>query len=215
MTRKTRDRLISALVWLLCVAPLLLFVWQGLTDGLTANPIEYVLRELGLWGLRFLCITLAISPLAKVLKMPALLRYRRRIGLWAFAYVALHLIMYVAVDQQFGWSFIVADIVKRPYITIGMAAFVLLVPLAITSANRIRRKMRVRAWRRLHQLVYLIAIMGVVHYFLLVKADTRSPLIYGGIVAALLGWRAVMRLRAGSARPASAASQLDQPAPSL
>ncbi|MCW2336531.1 sulfoxide reductase heme-binding subunit YedZ [Sphingobium sp. B2D3A] len=215
MTRKTRDRLISALVWLLCVAPLLLFVWQGLTGGLTANPIEYVLRELGLWGLRFLCITLAISPLAKLLKMPALLRYRRRIGLWAFAYVALHLIMYVAVDQQFGWSFIVADIVKRPYITIGMAAFVLLVPLAITSANRIRRKMRVRAWRRLHQLVYLIAIMGVVHYFLLVKADTRSPLIYGGIVAALLGWRAVMRLRAGPARPASAASQLDQPAPSL
>ncbi|MCW2389855.1 sulfoxide reductase heme-binding subunit YedZ [Sphingobium sp. B11D3B] len=215
MTRKTRDRLISALIWLLCVAPLLLFVWQGLTGGLTANPIEYVLRELGLWGLRFLCITLAISPLAKLLKMPALLRYRRRIGLWAFAYVALHLIMYVAVDQQFGWSFIVADIVKRPYITIGMAAFVLLVPLAITSANRIRRKMRVRAWRRLHQLVYLIAIMGVVHYFLLVKADTRSPLIYGGIVAALLGWRAVMRLRAGRARPASAASQLDQPAPSL
>lgn len=215
MTRKTRDRLISALVWLLCVAPLLLFVWQGLTDGLTANPIEYVLRELGLWGLRFLCVTLAISPLAKLLKMPALLRYRRRIGLWAFAYVALHLIMYVAVDQQFGWSFIVADIVKRPYITIGMAAFVLLVPLAITSANRIRRKMRVRAWRRLHQLVYLIAIMGVVHYFLLVKADTRSPLIYGGIVAALLGWRAVMRLRAGRARPASAASQLDQTAPSL
>lgn len=215
MTRQTKDRLISALVWLLCVMPLLLFVWQGFTGGLTANPIEYILRELGLWGLRFLCITLAISPLAKLLKMPVLMRYRRRVGLWAFAYVALHLIMYVAVDQQFGWSFIIEDIVKRPYITIGMAAFVLLVPLAITSANRIRRKMRVRSWRRLHQLIYLIAVMGVVHYLLLVKADIRSPLIYGGIVAVLLGWRLVMRFRNARPRPGSGAPSLDRPARSL
>lgn len=195
MSKLGRDRLISALVWLLCAAPLLLYVWQAFNDGLTANPIEYVLRSLGLWGLRFLCITLALSPLAKLLRMPMILRYRRRIGLWAFAYVALHLTTYVAIDKQFDWGTIGEDIVKRPYITIGMAAFALLIPLTITSANRIRRKMRARNWQRLHQLVYPIAVMGVIHYFLLVKADVTSPLRYAAIVAVLLGYRVAMRLR--------------------
>ena len=195
MSRLWRDRLISAFVWLLCAAPLLLFVWQGFNDDLTANPIEYVLRALGLWGLRFLCITLALAPLAKLLKAPMILRYRRRIGLWAFAYVALHLTTYVAIDKQFDWPTIGEDIAKRPYITIGMAAFALLIPLAITSANRIRRKMRARNWQRLHQLVYPIAVMGVIHYFLLVKADVTSPLRYAAIVGVLLGYRIVMRLR--------------------
>lgn len=195
MTKLGRDRLVSALVWLLCAAPLLLYVWQAFNDDLTANPIEYVLRSLGLWGLRFLCITLALSPLAKLLKAPMLLRYRRRIGLWAFAYVCLHLTTYLAIDKQFDWATIGKDIVKRPYITIGMAAFALLIPLAITSANRIRRKMRAKNWQRLHQLVYPIAVMGVIHYFLLVKADVTSPLRYAAIVGVLLAYRLVMRLR--------------------
>ena len=195
MSKPWRDRLISALVWLLCAAPLLLFVWQGFNDDLTANPIEYILRALGLWGLRFLCITLALAPLAKLLKAPMILRYRRRIGLWAFAYVALHLTTYVAIDKQFDWPTIGEDIAKRPYITIGMAAFALLIPLTITSVNRIRRKMRARNWQRLHQLIYPIAVMGVIHYYLLVKADVTSPLRYAAIVAVLLGYRLVMRLR--------------------
>jgi sulfoxide reductase heme-binding subunit YedZ len=203
MTRIWKDRLWSGLVWLLCVAPLIIIVWQGVNGDLTANPIEYVLREMGGWGLRFLCATLAIRPLAKLGGLGFLMRYRRRVGLWAFAYVVMHLTMYLAVDQQFDWGIIGKDIAKRPYITIGMAAFVMLVPLAITSANRIRRKMRPRSWRRLHQLVYLIAPMGVVHYFLLVKADTRSPLIYGAVVAVLLGWRLVVRTRTAKTRPAS------------
>ncbi|MFK4874680.1 sulfite oxidase heme-binding subunit YedZ [Novosphingobium sp. ZW T3_23] len=186
-------RLESAFVWLLCAAPLALILWWGFTGDLTANPVEFVLRELGVWGLRFLCLTLAVTLLARYAGMPRLMRFRRRIGLWAFAYVTLHLLTYVAVAHEFDWAEIATDIAKRPYITIGMGAFALLVPLAVTSANAVRRKMTPRAWRRLHRSVYLIAAMGVVHYFLLVKADTSSPLLYGGIVAVLLAARLLPR----------------------
>lgn len=182
-------RLESAIVWILCATPILLLFVQGFRGDLTANPIEYVLRDLGLWALRFLCLTLAVTLLARYAGLRRLMRYRRRIGLWAFAYVTLHLVMYVAVDQEFDWSSIGADIVKRPYITIGMAAFALLIPLAVTSANAVRRKMTAKGWRRLHQAVYLIAVMGVTHYFLLVKADTSSPLLYAVIIAVLLAAR--------------------------
>lgn len=188
-TRRWRDRLISLLVWLLCAIPLFQLTVQGFTDGLTANPIEYVLRELGVWGLRFLCITLAISPLAKLPNMSVLMRYRRRVGLWAFAYVCMHLTTYVAIDQQFDWPTIGKDIAKRPYITIGMAAFALLIPLALTSNNWIRKWMGGRKWVRLHRLLYVIAPMGVIHYYLLVKADHRPPLIYGCLVILLLTYR--------------------------
>ncbi|HZV56245.1 MAG TPA: protein-methionine-sulfoxide reductase heme-binding subunit MsrQ [Sphingobium sp.] len=201
MSKRWKDRLISLLVWLLCAAPLFLLVWQGFNGGLTANPIEYVLRELGVWALRFLCVTLAISPAAKLLKLPVLMRYRRRVGLWAFAYVCLHLTTYLGIDQMFDWPTIGKDIAKRPYITIGMAAFVLLIPLAITSINRVRKRVGARRWKRLHQLVYLIAPMGVIHYYLLVKADHRPPLIYGAVVAALLAYRVIQAaLRARRAR---------------
>lgn len=182
-------KLESALVWLACAAPLILLLYWGFTARLTANPVEFVLRDLGLWGLRFLCLTLAVTLLAKYANMPRLMRYRRRIGLWAFAYVALHLTVYLGAAHEFDWAEIGADIAKRPYITIGMAAFALLVPLAVTSAHAVRRKMKPRSWRRLHRLVYLIAVMGAVHYFLLVKADTRSPILYGAIVAVLLAAR--------------------------
>ena len=185
-----RERLLSLAIWLACLSPLGFFVFGAFTDGLTANPIQYVLRQLGVWALRFLAVTLAISPAAKLLRQPLLIRYRRRIGLFAFAYVCLHLTTYVAIDQAFDWRTIGKDIAKRPYITIGMAAFALLIPLAVTSADRLRRKLGPRRWKRLHQLVYLIAPMGVVHYYLLVKADHRPPLIYGAIILALLdiGW---------------------------
>lgn len=187
--RPIRARVESALVWLLCAAPLLLILAWGFTGDLTANPVEFVLRDLGLWGLRFLCLTLAVTLLAKHGRMPRLMRYRRRIGLWAFAYITLHLLTYVVIAHEFDWAEIATDIAKRPYITIGMGAFALLVPLAVTSANAVRRKMSPKAWRKLHRLIYLIAIMGVIHYFLLVKADTSSPLLYGGIVLVLLAAR--------------------------
>jgi len=189
-----RDRLISLAIWVASLSPLGFFVFGAFTDSLTANPIQYVLRQLGVWALRFLAVTLAISPAAKLLRQPWLIRYRRRIGLFAFAYVCLHLTTYVAIDQAFDWRTIGKDIAKRPYITIGMAAFALLIPLAITSADGLRRKLGPRRWKRLHQLIYLIAPMAVVHYYLLVKADHRPPLIYGAIILALLGYRLVRAL---------------------
>ena len=212
MSQVWKDRLISWAVWLACAAPLLLFVGQGFTDGLTANPIQFILRQLGVWALRFLCVSLAITPAARLLKQPALIRFRRRIGLWAFAYVCLHLVTYIAVDQQFDWGVIGKDIVKRPYITIGMAASVLLLALAVTSADKLRRRLGPKRWKRLHQLVYLIVPMGVVHYYLLVKADHRPPLIYGAVVALLLGYRAVnwaLDQRKAAARKAAKAAKAE------
>lgn len=191
MSQTWKDRLVSWAVWLACAAPLLWFVLQAFTDGLGANPIQYVLRQLGVWALRFVVITLALGPLSKLFKAPVLIRYRRRVGLWAFAYVCLHLTTYVGIDQAFDWPTIGKDIVKRPYITIGMAAFALLIPLAVTSADKLRRKLGPKRWKRLHQLIYLIAPMGAVHYFLLVKADRRPPLVYGAIIALLLAWHAI------------------------
>ena len=201
-----RERLLSLAIWLACLSPLGFFAFGAVTGDLTANPIQYVLRQLGVWALRFLAITLAISPAAKLLRQPWLIRYRRRIGLFAFAYVCLHLTTYVAIDQGFDWPTIGKDIAKRPYITIGMAAFALLIPLAITSADKLRRKLGPRRWKRLHRLVYLIAPMGVVHYYLLVKADHRPPLIYGAIILALLGYRLAVGL-IGGARKASPKAQ--------
>lgn len=189
MSRQVLDRLVYAVVWLACLAPLLWLIWRALHGDLGANPIEKLIRELGVWGLRLLIVGLAITPLARILKQPRLIRFRRTIGLFAFTYVLLHLLNYVVTDQFFNWTAIGKDIVKRPYITIGMAAFVLLVPLTVTSTNWAIRKMGPVKWRRLHRLIYLIVPLGVIHYLLLVKADIRSPLIYGAIVAALLGWR--------------------------
>jgi sulfoxide reductase heme-binding subunit YedZ len=196
MQQSWRDRLLYAAVWLACLAPLLSFVWRGFNDDLTANPIEAVLRGLGDWALRFLLIGLAITPVARLLKQPRLIRYRRTVGLWAFAYVVLHLTTYIAIDQFFDWKAIGKDILKRPYITIGMTAFVLLIPLAVTSTNAMLRRMGPKAWRRLHQLIYVIVPLGVVHYYLLVKADVREPLLYGAIAAVLLGWRLAVKLKA-------------------
>ena len=160
MSDKLKERLISAAVWLACAAPLVWFVVQGFTGDLGANPIQYVLRQLGVWALRFVVITLSMGPLSKLLKAPVIIRYRRRIGLWAFAYVCLHLSTYIGVDQAFDWPTIGKDIAKRPYITIGMAAFAMLIPMAVTSADKLRRKVGPKRWKRLHQAIYLVAPMG-------------------------------------------------------
>ncbi len=189
MDRKALDRVVYGLVWLACLAPLLWLAWRGFSNELGANPIDKLIRELGVWGLRLLIVGLAITPAARILKQPRLIRFRRTIGLFAFAYVLLHLTNYVVTDQWFDWAAIGKDILKRPFITVGMAAFVLLVPLAVTSTNRALRRLGPVRWRRLHRLTYLIVPLGVIHYYMLVKADHQPPLIYGAIVAALLGWR--------------------------
>ena len=191
MTRKTVDALVLWAVSLACLAPLVWLAWRGYQGDLGANPIEKIIRNLGVWGLRLLIVGLTITPLARILRQPRLIRVRRPIGLIAFGYIVLHLSTYIGVDQYFDWAAIWKDILKRPFITIGMAAFLLLIPMAATSFNAAIRWLGAQRWRGLHRLIYLIVPMGVVHYYLLVKADHRPPLIYGGIVLLLLGWRAV------------------------
>jgi sulfoxide reductase heme-binding subunit YedZ len=165
-------------------------VWRAFYGNLGPNPIEEITRELGVWALRLLIAGLAITPLVHFTKQLALIRLRRPIGLVAFAYVLLHLSSYIGLDQFFDWNAIFKDILKRPFITLGMLGFVLLTPLAVTSTNAMTRKLGPKVWRRVHKLVYAVASLGVVHYFLLVKADHRPPLIYGAILAVLLGYRA-------------------------
>ncbi|HRD28711.1 MAG TPA: protein-methionine-sulfoxide reductase heme-binding subunit MsrQ [Caulobacter sp.] len=196
MSRKTVDAIALWAVSLACLLPLLWLGWRTYQGDLGANPIETLIRQLGVWGLRMLIVGLTITPLARILKQPRLIRLRRPIGLFAFGYILLHLSTYIGVDQFFDWQAIWKDIVKRPFITIGMAAFLLLIPLAATSFNAAIRRLGPLNWRRLHRLIYLIVPMGVVHYYLLVKADHRPPLVYGAIVLLLLGWRAVVAFRA-------------------
>lgn len=152
------------------------------------------MRQLGVWGLRLLLVGLAITPAAVILKKPRLVRFRRTIGLFAFAYVTLHLFSYIGVDLYFDFGQLVKDILKRPFITLGMAAFVMLVPLAVTSTNGWVIRMGRAAWSRLHWLIYVIVPLGVAHYYLLVKADHRPPLVYAAILAVLLGWRVWRKL---------------------
>lgn len=195
MNRKTVDALVIWAVSLACLAPVVWLAWRGYQGDLGANPIEKIIRNLGVWGLRLLIVGLTITPLARLLRQPRLIRLRRPIGLFAFGYIVLHLSTYIGVDQYFDWAAIWKDILKRPFITIGMAAFVLLIPMAATSFNAAIRWLGPQRWRGLHRLIYLIVPMGVVHYYLLVKADHRPPLIYGAIVLLLLGWRPVVGLR--------------------
>jgi sulfoxide reductase heme-binding subunit YedZ len=184
-----RSRFIGWIIGAFCAAPALWLIHRLLNDQLGANPVEALIRQSGLLALQMLLISLAVTPLAKLTRQSWLIRHRRTIGLWAFAIVLMHLSSYLFIDKEMDWSEIGKDILKRPYITIGMAAFLMLVPLAITSLDRFRRAMGPRRWKRLHQLMYVIAPFGVLHYYLLVKADLREPLFYAGIAALLLGWR--------------------------
>lgn len=179
----------KVVVFLLCLVPLGILLWQGLHNDLTLNPVEYVEHRTGDWILRFLCITLAITPLRKILHLPPLIRYRRMMGLYAFFYACLHFSTWLGVDRYFEWKLILQDIGKRPFITVGFTGFVLMIPLAVTSTAGWIRRLGGKRWQSLHRLVYLSAIAGVVHYYWLVKSDERKPVEYGLIVAALLAWR--------------------------
>jgi methionine sulfoxide reductase heme-binding subunit len=185
--------ILKALVFVLSLLPLAYYGWGAWHDTLGANPIETITRGMGTWTLNFLLITLAVTPLRKLTGWHAALRLRRMLGLFTFFYAVLHLTSYLWFDQFFDWGEIAQDILKRPFITVGMAAFMLLVPLAATSSNWAIRRLGGRRWQTLHRTVYVIGILAVLHYSWLVKADQSQPLLYGGILVVLLGLRAWWR----------------------
>ncbi len=197
---------LKAATFVVCLAPLGLLIWRGFTGGLTANPIEFITHTTGWWTLAFLMITLAVTPLRRLLDMPWLLRLRRMLGLYAFFYASLHFLTWLVVDQFFDWQAIVKDIAKRPYITVGFSAFFLLLPLAATSTNAMVRRLGAARWQSLHRLVYVIAILGVVHFWWLVKKDIREPALFATILTVLLGARLVVMWRK-RALPAMSAAQ--------
>jgi sulfoxide reductase heme-binding subunit YedZ len=186
------------LLFLICLLPLADLVRRAFAVGgasLGANPVEELLHQLGLWGLRFLVLTLAITPLKDLLHKPWPLAFRRMLGLFAFFYILLHFLIWLLVDRelyfigQAALPGILKDIAKRPFITIGFAAFLLLIPMAVTSTNGWIRRLGAQRWRKLHRLIYVIVLLGVWHFYWLVKSDVREPMLYIAITAALLGWR--------------------------
>jgi len=176
-------------VFLLCLIPLGDLVWRILNNKLGANPVEFLQHATGDWTLRFLIFTLCITPFRKLFDLPDLIRFRRMLGLFAFFYVCLHFITYLGPDQQFNLAGMWKDVAKRPFITVGFTAFVLLIPLAITSTAGWIRRLGGKRWQMLHRSIYFAAVLGVIHYYWLVKSDVREPLFYGTLVAILLLWR--------------------------
>ena len=207
---KTSGGVIAAktLVHLLALLPAAILAWQfhdvwkNASDALGADPIAEIEHRTGLWALRMLMITLAITPLRQLTGQPVLIRFRRMLGLYAFFYASLHLAAYLGLDLRGYWAQIFEEIVKRPYITVGFTAWLLLLPLAITSTKGWIKRLG-RNWGRLHKLVYVIGVLAVLHFWWLVKSDIREPLLYAGILAVLLGWRgwkAFSRRRTAAAR---------------
>jgi methionine sulfoxide reductase heme-binding subunit len=179
----------KVLVFALCLVPLGMLAWRALHGELTANPIEFITHTTGDWTLRFLIITLAVTPLRKILHLPQLIRFRRMFGLFAFFYACLHFSTWIGLDKFFDWSEMWKDVEKRRFITVGFTGFVLMIPLAITSTAGWIRRLGGKRWRMLHRTIYLSAIAGVVHYYWLVKSDVRKPLEYAFVVTILLAWR--------------------------
>lgn len=187
-----REKYVKALktpVFLLCLGPAGLLVWKGFHDLLGANPLDVITRSTGLWTLIFILITLGVSPLRKLLKLPWLIRFRRMVGLFAFFYGCLHLTTYVWLDKFFNVPEMLHDIVKRRFITAGMTAWALMLPLALTSTAGWIRRLGGKRWQTLHRLIYFSAAAGVIHFIWLVKADLRRPLTYGAVLAILLAFR--------------------------
>jgi len=186
-------------VWILCLAPFALLIYDGFTDNLTANPIEKITNHTGIWTLRLIVAGLAITPLRWLTGLNQLVNYRRLVGLFAFFYGCLHFTTFFFFDHQFDFAGMWQDVVKRPYITAGFVAFVLMIPLAVTSTTGWIRRMGGKKWNLLHKLIYITALAAVLHYFWKVKLDATYPVYYGLGVAALLGfraWRNVARKKA-------------------
>ena len=187
--------LIKSVIFVACLIPLARLAWFAFQGNLSANPIEFITRSLGTWTLVFLLITLSVTPLRKLLNQPWLIKLRRMLGLFAFFYASLHFVTYIWLDQFFDLQAIYKDVIKRPFITVGFASFLLLIPLAVTSTNNMVRRLGGKRWQKLHRLVYLIAVGGVVHYWWLVKKDITQPVIYAAVLAILLGYRIFVYLR--------------------
>jgi sulfoxide reductase heme-binding subunit YedZ len=204
---------IKAGLFLAALLPLARLVWLGLSDHLTANPIEFVERSTGTWALAILLITLSMTPVRLLTGVAWQIQLRRMMGLFMFFYVCLHFLTYIWLDQWFDWMAIVKDIAKHPYVLVGFSAFILTIPLAITSNKAMMQRLRER-WKKLHQLVYLIAVLGVVHFWWLVKKDIREPLMYALVLALLLGIRIYYKRTSGATRAPVDKSIPPQPIPS-
>jgi methionine sulfoxide reductase heme-binding subunit len=190
-----RRRWLKVIVFLALFAPAAYLGYRFYIQELGANPLEYITHFTGDWTIRFIATTLAITPLRKLLGLPDLIRFRRMIGLYAFFYGCLHFLAYLWFDKLFDFQEIVKDVAKRPFITMGFASFLLMLPLAITSTKGWIRRMGGRRWQALHRLVYFSGIAAVIHYYWLVKSDIRLPALYGAIIGALLLYRAILWLR--------------------
>jgi sulfoxide reductase heme-binding subunit YedZ len=179
----------KAALFFICLVPFASLCWRALHADLGANPVEFVQHATGDWTLRFLVFTLSITPLRKLLNLPDLIRFRRMLGLFAFFYVCLHFLTYIGPDQSFDLGGMWKDVQKRRYVTVGFTAFVLLIPLALTSTAAWVRRLGGRRWQMLHRAIYVSAVCGVIHYYWLVKSDVRKPLFYAALVGILLLWR--------------------------
>jgi sulfoxide reductase heme-binding subunit YedZ len=212
--RRTPRGVIAAkiVVHALALTPAAILAWQIREEfltgsgGLGADPIAAIEHRLGLWALRLLMIALAVTPLRQLTGQAALLRFRRLLGLYAFFYASLHLAAYLILDLKGYWTHIFEEIAKRPYITVGFLAWLLLIPLALTSTQGMMRRLG-RLWGRLHQLVYVIAVLAVLHFWWLVKSDIREPALYAAILAVLLGWRVWRRFAEARARARQTAAR--------
>jgi methionine sulfoxide reductase heme-binding subunit len=191
-----KRRWVKVVLFVMCLAPLGWLGWRAWNEDLSANPIEFITHFTGDWTIRFIVITLAITPLRRLLHLPDLIRFRRMIGLFAFLYGSLHFLTWLVLDIALrpGVSMLpemAGDVAKRPFITMGFTAFVLMIPLAVTSTAGWIRRLGGKRWQTLHRLIYVTAVAGVVHYYWLVKSDIRLPVLYGVLVAVELVYRAV------------------------
>lgn len=184
---------LKAALFLASLIPLIRLGWYGYSSQLGANPIEYITRSLGTWTLVFLLITLSITPLRSLSGWSWLIKLRRMAGLFAFFYALLHFITYIWLDQFFSLHDMYKDVIKRPFITIGFTAFIMMIPLAVTSTDKMIKRLGGKRWLLLHRLIYPVAIFAVLHYWWLVKKDITQPLIYAAVLAALLAYRIVAR----------------------
>ncbi len=199
-----RLRTAKIALFALALLPLGALLRDAATGNLSAEPIEQITLLTGEWALRFLLFTLAVTPLRRISGWHWLIRFRRMLGLFAFFYASLHFLTYIVLDQFFGWSMIIEDIVKRGYILVGFATFCLLIPLAVTSTNGMMRRLGGKRWQRLHRLVYVAAVTAVIHFLWLVKADLGEPLYYALALALLLGYRIYASVRGRRPAPQGA-----------
>jgi methionine sulfoxide reductase heme-binding subunit len=181
-------------IWCFAFLPIARLIWLGAQDDLTANPIEFIERSTGTWALIFLLLSLSITPIRTLTKQAWVTQLRRLLGLWMFAYASLHITTYIWLDYSFFWDDIVKDVIKHPYVIVGFTAYLLTIPLVLTSNQAMIKRLKTR-WKTLHQSVYLISILAILHFWWLVKKDVTEPLYYAIALALLLGFRLYFRLQ--------------------